>query len=449
MSLAEISLTDASGFPGHADRVLAPASEADLRAILVEANSNRIPVTILGSRTGITGGSMPRNGWAVSMEKFRRIEIFPGHAIAGAAVTLSDLQAAASPTNQFYAPDPTEWTASVGGTVNTNASGSRSFRFGSTRRHILGLRVLLMDGRLIECRRGDAIDFPVPALPCPSTTKTTAGYPLQPGMDWIDLFCGSEGTLGVVVEADLLLLPNPPLLLAGVVFFPSLDNALDAVDAWRSAPNLRMIEFVDRRSLELVRSRYPEIPLDAQAALLIESEEDAGVWVDRLESSHALIEASWFGETARDRERFRVFRHALPEAVNETVIRRGFMKLGSDFAVPIARCREMTEYYLETLRDIWPGEYVLYGHIGDAHLHVNLMPATEEEDHIGHDMMAAFARHAVSLGGTVSAEHGLGKRKSHFLPLQFTRSEIEAMKTVKRRLDPHWLLGQGNLFPEA
>ncbi len=129
--------------------------------------------------------------------------------------------------SQFYAPDPTEWTASVGGTIATNASGSRSFRYGSTRKHILGLRVVLMDGRVLDVKRGDKVDFDVPEIPLPNTTKNTAGYPLAPGMDWIDLFAGSEGTLGIVVEAELQLLPKPADVLAGVVFLPDDEAALE------------------------------------------------------------------------------------------------------------------------------------------------------------------------------------------------------------------------------
>ena len=194
-------------------------------------------MTIVGARTGLTGGCVPQSGgWAVSLEKFRRLEICPGRAIAGAGVSLDALQAQAARTGQFYAPDPTERTASIGGTIATNASGSRSFRYGSTRRHILRLRVALMDGRVLDVHRGDKIDFDVPELPLPNTTKNTAGYPLAPGMDWIDLFTGSEGTLGIVTEAELQLLPAPADVLAGIVFLISDGAALDVVDAWRAHP---------------------------------------------------------------------------------------------------------------------------------------------------------------------------------------------------------------------
>jgi FAD/FMN-containing dehydrogenase len=251
---------DASGFRGAADELLTPASAAEVTEILARAALKSIPVTIAGAATGVTGGSVAQGGWALSLEKFRRLEIDEGHAIAGAGVMLQELQAAAGHTRQFYPPDPTEGTASVGGSIATNASGSRSFRYGSTRHWVAALKVALIDGRVMEPRRGDAVDFPVPELPSPRTTKNTAGYPLRPGMDWIDLFTGSEGTLGVILEADLRLLPTPSDLLSGVIFFRGDAEALDAVDAWRGIETLRMIEYFDHNSLVLLRERYSEVP---------------------------------------------------------------------------------------------------------------------------------------------------------------------------------------------
>lgn len=443
-------VSDASGFEGWAEGVFAPADESGVLAVLNEARARRIPVTVLGAGSGLTGARVAQGGWLLSLENFRRLDIGAGRARAGAAITLVELNAAALPTGQFYAPDPTENTASVGGTISTNASGSRSFRFGGTRRHVLGLRVALMDGRMVEFHRGDKVDFDIPAIPVPNTTKYTAGYPLRPGMDWIDLFCGAEGTLGVILEADLKLLPIPAALFSAVVFFPGDEEALDAVETWRSVAELRMIEYLDAASLEVLRARYPEIPKIAQAALLIEAEgDDIDAWSDRLEAARALIEASWFAVSAADRERFRKLRHALPELVNATMLSRGYMKMGSDYAVPLDRNREMLRYYRSRLDAALPGHYVIYGHIGDAHVHVNMLPATDEQLAIAEDLMKEFARQSVALGGTVSAEHGLGKRKAHLLELQYAPEHIEAMKAVKRRLDPLWLLGQGTLFTRA
>jgi len=434
-------LEDASGFKGNAEKVLIPSSEPELREIIAKAALTQTPITISGAGTGVTGGRVAQSGWVISLEKFQRLEIQKGSAIAGAGVSLQTLQAAAASTNQFYAPDPTEQTASVGGTIATNASGSRSFRYGSTRKHILGLRVVLMDGRVFDIKRGDKVDFDVPEIPLPNTTKNTAGYLLSPGMDWIDLFAGSEGTLGIVVEAELELIPKPADVLAGVVFLPSDEAALHAVESWRELEGLRMIEYFDRNSLGFLRTRFPEIPEHAGAALLIEQENgDIDFWVD-----HA-PEDSWFAASDQDRERFRRFRHALPELVNDTMRRRGFLKLNTDFAVPLARNREMLSYYHAGLLE-QAIDYVLFGHIGDAHLHVNVLPGSETEFQAGQELLLDFARHAVQLGGTVSAEHGLGKRKAHLLELQYTPEQIESMKQVKRRLDPGWLLNQGNVFP--
>jgi FAD/FMN-containing dehydrogenase len=435
-----VTLEDASGFRGEAERVIAPGAEAELLEIVGAAARERIPLTIAGARTGLTGGSVPQGGWAVSLEKFQRMEICPGRAMVGAGVSLEALQAAAGRTGQFYAPDPTERTASIGGTIATNASGSRSFRYGSTRRHVLGLRVILIDGRVVELRRGDKVDFDVPALPLPQTTKNTAGYPLAPGMDWIDLCTGSEGTLGIVTEAELQLLPAPNDVLAGVVFFANDAAALDAAEAWRSVEGLRMIEYFDRNSLAFLRPRFEETPKSAGAALLVEQENgDIDFWAEQAPGD------SWFAVSEQDRERFRRFRHALPELVNDTVRRRGFLKLGSDYAVPLTRNREMLAFYHAESRK-HSLDYVIFGHLGDAHVHVNLLPKSQAEFEAGQRLMLDFARHAVELGGTVSAEHGLGKRKAHLLALQYTPEQIESMRAVKRRLDPQWLLNRGNLF---
>jgi FAD/FMN-containing dehydrogenase len=431
---------DASGFQGQADRVVVPLNEAELLEILRDANREAVPVTISGAGTGLTGGRVAQGGWVISIEKFQRLDISNGRATVGAGVSLEALQAAASRAGRFYAPDPTERTASIGGTIATNASGSRSFRYGSTRRHILRLRVALMDGRVLDVSRGDKVDFPVASTPLPSTTKNTAGYLLSPGMDWIDLFAGSEGTLGIVLEAELRLLPKPADVLAGVVFLPGDGAAMDAVEAWRAVDGLRMLEYFDRNSLAFLRQRFPETPDRAGAALLIEQENgDIDFW-----AQHA-PEDSWFAAGDQDRERFRRFRHALPELVNDTMRRRGFLKLGSDYAVPLARNREMLDHYHARLRER-ALDYVIFGHIGDAHVHANILPNSEADFKTGQGLMVEFARHAVSLGGTVSAEHGLGKRKAHLLEIQYAPDQIDAMKDVKRRLDPHWLLNRGNLF---
>jgi FAD/FMN-containing dehydrogenase len=429
-------ITDASGYPGRAEQIFSPANEQEVVEILGRASAGNIPVTILGALTGVAGGAVPEGGWGVSLARLSDCEILPGRAVMGAGVLLRDVRQAAAASGQFYPPDPTENTSSIGGNIAANASGSRSFRYGATRRYVNALRVALMDGRVLALRRGDKVDFPVAAISLPRTTKHSAGYRLQPGMDLVDLFIGSEGTLGVVTQAELSLIPAPGDLLGGVVFFPSDEAALDAVDRWRAVPGLCMLEYLDRPSLQMM-------DLPHAAALIIELEGGEG---DELDLSGALEEQSWFAVSAADRERFRQFRHALPERVNARIRRTGFMKIGTDYAVPIEKNREMISIYRRELEREMPGKYVIFGHIGDAHLHVNTFSETVPEFERAKSLMTELARAAVSLGGTVGAEHGLGKRKAHLVEVQYGAAGVEAMRAVKRRFDPQWLLGRGTLL---
>lgn len=443
-------LEDASGFRGHADEVLVPKDEAELLEIVARASASRTPLTLAGAGSGLTGGRVPLGGWLVSLEKFKKIEVSDGSAVVGAGVHLMDLHAAARATGQFYPPDPTETLAAIGGTIACNASGSRSFKFGATRRWIERLRVILMNGRVLDVKRGDKIDFDVTEIPRPRSRKHSCGYPLTPGMDWIDLFAGSEGTLGIVVEATVKLLPAPKSILGGIVFFGSEDDALDALDAWRELGDLRMLEYVDGDSLDMIRTRYPELPASARGALIIEqgdvSDDDIDAWDTRMRERKAMVDISWFGSSDTDRERFRKFRHSLPETVLATCDKHGLMKLGSDFAVPPERARDMLRFYRQRLTEDYPGRYVIFGHVGDSHHHVNLLPANQQEFEIGVRLFDEFARKAVEWGGTVAAEHGLGKRKRGYLKYQYTADQINAMQAVKRRLDPDWLLGRETLF---
>ena len=441
-------IEDASGWQGEPQQQHAPANEQELCSLLQSASATGTPVTIAGSLTGVTGGAIPDRGWSISMKGFNRLEIQRGKAIVGAGVSLKDLQQAARNSGQFFPPDPTEHWASIGGIIANNASGSRSFYYGSTRRHVLSLDVCFMDGSSRTFHRGEPVHFAVPQINIPKTTKHQVGYPLSPGMDWVDLICGSEGTLAVVTGAELRLLPLPEELISGVIFFPDDDKALNAVEAWQKVDGLHMLEYCDANSVDLVRGRFEGIPKLAACVIIEQEGDDPDPWLTRLTESGAYEEASWFALTPNDRERFRQFRHALPEAVNDRVRRNGFQKLGSDYAVPVNRNREMMDYYRSKLHQ-FPAPSVIFGHIGDAHVHVNLLPESSAHVELGKQLMLDFARQAVALGGTVGAEHGLGKRKRHLLAMQFTVDEIQAMREVKTRLDPQWLLGVGNLFESS
>jgi FAD/FMN-containing dehydrogenase len=444
-------LEDSSGYKGAAEGLFVPSDLDAVREIVLEAGRRGMPLTVAGAGTGLTGARVPKSGWVVSLERFRRLEIEPGKARCGVGVSLADLHREAARTRQFLGPNPTETSASIGGIIATNAGGARSFRFGSVRHHVLALTVVFMDGRVETYRKGELVDFSYKTVRAPATTKNAAGYCLHEDLEWVELLSGSEGTLGIVTEAELLLLPEPPGLLSGVVFFRSEDDALDAVDRWRPLAGLRLLELLDERSLNYLRPRYGDIPSGAKAALMIEldlrsdSDPEVDLWLGRLAEQRAYEEESWFGLTAAERERFRKFRHDLPSMMVEHGRRSG-AKFGTDFAVPLNRCRELYRFYVERCEALFPGQYAIFGHVGDANVHVNLLARGPQDAQTAEDLMTEFAHFVLSLGGTVAAEHGVGKHKTNLLKLMYSAEDIDAMREVKRRLDPAWLLGQGTIF---
>ena len=445
-------LEDASGLQGKAEQAFAPSSTAELREIVSAASSQAIPVTVAGARTGLTGAAVPAGGWIVSLHRFRELQIQKGSVRCGVGISLQELENEAGKTGQFFGPNPTEYSASVGGIISTNAGGARSFGFRSVRHHVREMEVTFMNGKTKWVKQGNPLPFPFTPVPQPATSKNSAGYYLAPDTDWIQLLAGSEGTLGIITEVELQLLPIAPAIVSGVVFFAADEDALNAVDDWRSVPKLRLLEYLDEPSLNFMRSAYPVIPHQAKAALLIEqdlaseADEEVDHWVDRLAKHDALEEESWFGFAASDRERFRVLRHALAAGIVDRVRRTHLPKIGTDFAVPFERNRDLLTYYRQRCAESFADKHVIFGHIGDGNVHLNVLPDSPEEARQGEALMLDCARFALSLGGTVAAEHGIGKNKRDLFKLMYSAEEIEAMKQVKKQLDPQWLLGQGTIF---
>ncbi|HEX8687379.1 MAG TPA: FAD-linked oxidase C-terminal domain-containing protein, partial [Pyrinomonadaceae bacterium] len=411
-----------------------------------------------------------------------------GRATAGAGVVLSDFQREAKAHGLLYPPDPTEGSCYLGGTVATNASGARTFKYGPTRRYVRALKVALTTGDLLELRRGELfagadggvslplgggrrIEARLPTYTMPATRKHAAGYFVAPGMDLIDLFVGSEGTLGVVTEVELALLPQPEGVLAGVVFFGTEEQLLAFVRDARgrslksraaspAAPDgeasldARALEYFDGEALNFLRERYPLVPLGAAGAVFFEQETTerteealAGAWLELCERHGALADESWFGTNEHDRAEMRAFRHALPVMVNEWLARRGQRKVSTDMAVPDAAFPGMLSFYKETLR-AGRLSYVIFGHIGDNHVHVNILPRDDAEAAAARETYGRFVERAVSLGGTISAEHGVGKIKREYLRALYGERSLREMAELKRAFDPACVLGRGNVFPE-
>jgi D-lactate dehydrogenase (cytochrome) len=469
-------LTDASNMPGgHAEKLFLPENEAEVAEILREANEKRIPLTVSGARTGTVGGAVPFGGWVISLEKLNKIKWIDKksmRALVEPGVILGDFQKGVEAEGLFYPPDPTEWSCQIGGTVATNASGARSFKYGATREFVTGLRVVLPNGEVRHLQRGEARDacVKVPTYQRPNVRKNVSGFFNEQPLDAIDLFIGSEGTLGVVTEIELSVLPKPEGFFSGIVFFAKNQDLLAFVDSVKSwsfggrrnpvaiAPgsdiDASLIEYFDANALKFISEKFPETPAGMAGAIFFEQEttsenEDAllEAWNDLLEKHNAELDASWFTTTEQDREKMRAFRHALPVSVNERVVRNKQKKIGTDMAVPDENFPGFLKFYKDTL-DASRIDYVIFGHIGDCHLHANLLPKDEAEAERARHLYGRFVAQAIMLGGTVSAEHGIGKLKSKYLYVMMGERYMNEMAELKRAFDPNGILGRGNMIDE-
>ncbi len=459
-------LKDASNFfEGQASEVIIPKTREELVAFLKE---NKKPVTLAGAGTGLTASRIPLSGVVVSLERFKAIgPVIDGTLRVGPAVTLQDLRDFLKNSGWFYPPNPTEWLASIGGTLATNASGARSYKFGTTRQFVLAAEIVLVDGRTASVHRGDTIDqplqlddgsvvhFPKVKFESPKC-KNAAGYFVQPGMDWLDLFVGSDGTLCVFTECTLKLLPAPADFLSGILFLEQEEACWDLLEKIREAktPDISpcSLEYFDSRSLQRLKQQFGNIPENAQAALFFEqdianSEEyDTCLesWYEFLENENILLDDSWFAQGPKDVETFNDFRHKLPLMINEENSRLKRVKMGTDMAVGDAHFRKMMEFYRSELGASGL-DFVMFGHIGDNHLHINLLPEKQQMQ-MAQKTYSSLVDQVLEWGGTVSAEHGIGKLKKEYYHKMIGDQTLEELQDIKKSLDPEGRLGVGNLF---
>ncbi|RCK78102.1 MAG: Glycolate dehydrogenase [Candidatus Ozemobacter sibiricus] len=540
-------LTDESRLQGRADLVAFPESEAEVVQLLQEAARADATVTVSAGRTGVVGGAVPPGGWVLSVERLDRVDRFTWDQASGefrlrvgAGVPLAVLRRAirsgrfpfaappdsvtcalleefrAQSTRWVFPPDPTEATAQIGGMAASNASGARTFAFGPTRAWVRGLTVVLADGLVLDLARGehrrgpgqawqisravgagapvDAGPSPILTVPAPTwripAIKHAAGYFAAPGgapTDLLDLFIGSEGTLGVITAVEIALRRVEGLPVEVVAFFPHRRAACRFVHLMRAHRDdpafvVEALEYLCADSLALLQAHVeptlrrgsrtacrPAAPsispnhgvdgsfgVDQTVAVFVglrlRREVAPGLAaVDRLiAEAGGLVEASLAAVGPVDQARLEHLRHALPETVNRLIaslreVHPGITKLGTDMAVPDEHLEAVMDLYAARLREAGL-RHVMFGHIGNNHLHVNIIPRTPAEYDRGRALYLEFAREIVALGGSVSAEHGIGKLKKYLLPAQFDAQTLAAMRGLKRALDPAGRLGPGTLF---
>jgi len=418
------------------------------------------------------------------MEKLNRIiqiNTKDRTAILEPGVIITDFQNELKEKGFFYAPNPTETNSMIGGNISTAASGARTFKYGTTRDFVKRLKIILSNGHLLELKRGEIFEkdavillfdnkktpykIPVEDIDMPNV-KHAAGYYLKNGMDAIDLFIGSEGTLGVIAEIEVGILKIPEKVLGLIAFFNDENKMLGFVDEVREKSivnnkkdyltnqhiSARLIEYFDNKSLDLLRNKFPQIPVNSAGAIWIEQEyasvnEDLILtnWYELINQYSSLADFTWSAMNENEHKKLSEFRHELPLQVYELITKYNSIKIGTDSAVPSKYLKEYYRYIKEQLNNSGI-TYFLWGHIGNSHFHANLLSKDEVELVKAKEIYKNCIGKALEYGGTVSAEHGIGKLKKEYLLQMYGNEKIEIMRRIKLSLDPENILGYGNLF---
>lgn len=473
---------DSSNLHGNADVVYIPSDFDELRQSVKDCYDNNMQITISGAGTGITGSRVPNGGAVISTELLNKvIRIEDDKVTVQPGITLDELDKYLEDYDLFLPPNPTEKNASIGGNTATNASGARTFKYGAIRNYINKLTIILPDSDVLKLERGKIfaenyqlhfttesgklIEILLPEYKMPEV-KNASGYFIKAGMDAIDLFIGSEGTLGVFGEIELKLLKRPVNILGGVIFFEDIQRLLDFVIVLRDTSKInnlvdvnsnssissRLIEFFDKQSLELLRPKYPQLHEDAVGAIWFEQEyskdfedEIMSNWYELIQNYTKLADSTWFAMNDKEHENLKEFRHELPLQVYENLTNNSQKKVGLDTAVPDISFPVLFNHYLNNFPDL-NLQYVIFGHIGNSHLHANIFCQNDEEYKRAVEFYDKCIDLTLSLNGTVSAEHGIGKLKKKYLLKMYGTDSVKSMKLIKEKIDPKYLLGVGTMF---
>ena len=444
---------------------------------------------VVGAQSSLTGGATPMGEVVLSTEKLNRVlEIGSDSIRVEAGVPVAVMQDALARTGAWFPPAPTFTGAFAGGIVATNAAGAATFRHGAVRPWVLELSVVLADGSVVTLKRGERrardLGVPVPTYRMPDVPKVSAGYYAAADMDAIDLFIGSEGTLGVITTVTFRTLSPIPTTAMAFVSCNSEASALTLVADLRREGSVAAIEHMDKRCLKILQEdgadkRYDvRVPPGTVVALLAQLELPPGTTeasaFDQIENSlsssaldtplarvcRLLQKHGVFDDTemalpgnVRRAEQLIAVREAVPAGVNQRVgraqqtIDARIAKTAADMIVPFERFAEMMAIY----RDGYASrglDYAIWGHISDGNVHPNVLPRTYADVERGKEAILFFGREAARLGGCPLAEHGVGRSpiKQALLRGLYGDEGIEQMRAVKRALDPTWKLAPGVIF---
>ncbi|OLS19941.1 MAG: putative FAD-linked oxidoreductase [Candidatus Heimdallarchaeota archaeon LC_3] len=508
-------LTDESALVhGHADKIFFPFTEEELQKIVVKANQENISITISGGGTGLTGGRAPLGGWIIATDEMTQIvsyskskKIFKdkelnksleyhiekisdelAYLTIPVSITIKSIQNLVKELGWFYPPDPTERGAFIGGTIVTNASGVRSFKYGVTRTWVQKLRVILPNESItiqdrnkqeklgkktnivIVTNEKDLL-IPRPDYSLPKVRKNVAGPVIKDDDQPIDLFIGSDGIFGVITEVTIKLIRPPVQIMSMILFCESFDQALKIINFSQKKrshniyPIPLSVELIDHNAVELLKPVNSQIPKETHTIIYLEQDtydvekkiDDLEFWIKTFDGFG--IQDSWVEDSFVGIEKHKEFRHSLPEIVNSMVKRHGQAKLGTDYSVPdhltkelYKLCQEIGkkfQMYRDNNGNFELPSHVLWSHAGDNHVHLNFLPKNKEESLFAKSLMVEMMYEIVKMGGSISAEHGLGKKKflnKNALYFQYNEEEIEKIKKMKKIFDPNGILNPGVLF---
>jgi len=426
---------------GHpADVVVWPASTAEVAGVLRACTAHRIPVVPRGAGTGYTGGAVPTCGGVVlALERLNRILDIDQEnllAVAECHVVTGELQSAVEAVGLFYPPDPASLaTSTIGGNVAECAGGPRAFKYGVTKRYVLGLEAVLPSGEII--RTGG------------KTVKNVVGY------DLTQLLVGSEGTLAVITQVIVRLIPLPPTQVTLRATFATVADAVEAVtNLIRARVVPSALELIDGDSLDAVATNLGTRALapEGTGALLLlevdglpETVREEGQRVEQACRDAGATEVLVAHDRAT-REQLWHVRRALSLSLKVLAP----LKINHDVVVPRGRVPELFDLIAQ-LRADSPGVRIpSFGHVGDGNIHVNLMLDPDDPAAVAAAVTAErrLFEGVVALEGSISGEHGIGFSKLPFVPLELSSIEIDLQRRIKAAFDPLNILNPGKMFPE-
>lgn len=420
------------------DVVVQPKSTQEVAALMKLANRDKIPVTPRGQSTCLSGGPLPvKGGIVMDLSKMNeKLEIYPDDLIAvvSPGVLTSEIHNAAEKYGFMYPPDPSSsHVSTIGGNLAENSGGPRGLKYGVTKDYVIGLEVVTPEGEVI--RTGG------------KTVKNVTGY------DLTKLIVGSEGTLGVITEATLRLIPKPPAQETLMAIFDDLVDSGRAISKVLSSGILpSKMEIMDQACVAAVENYQPVgLPTDAEAIILIEVDGHPNAVADEIKKVSEICHAAGArqvkvaGNAAEREELWRA-----RKLVSPAIVKIKPTKISEDATVPRSKIPDMF-HRLKEIRDKYQVHLVVFGHAGDGNLHPNIIADKRDKEEMRRVELAVgeIFEAAVELGGTLSGEHGIGTMKAPFMELELGSVGLDMMKRIKQAWDPNNIMNPGKIFPET